>query len=183
MFTAELSKSVGTGPHATLFLIHIQKASDELLASSGHFYPIIFPNLLVPNAGRASAVLSVVCLCTKAYTLSRSDTIEVCPVQMEFSMIAQRTAKDNCSPNLISTKRWWALFWLPWLTACVYVGLLRSNGISPALSARTCLSILFFILGLFDSPVWVLYNLYHTKDKVWMCACGCLYVHAQKLVI
>lgn len=33
-----------------------------------------------------------------------TDTIDVSPVQMDFSMIAQRTAKDNSSPNLIQPK-------------------------------------------------------------------------------
>ncbi len=75
------------------------------------------------------------------YKLLRTDTINASPVPMDFSMIAQRTAKDNLSLNLISTQRWWALFWLAWLAVCVYLGLLWPSVISRAVSACTCVCI------------------------------------------
>lgn len=135
--------------HMQHFFIYVWKPSEQF--GSGHLYPSIFPDLLAPNPVKFSAMLSVeYSQCTRAYTLSWTDTIDVSPVQMDFSMIAQRMAKDNCSPNLISTKRWWALFWLPWLTVHLYVGLLRSNGISRTLSTRTCVHIIFHF-----RPAWL----------------------------
>lgn len=130
-----------SGPHATLFYLYLKTKQSGRLWSPLSFH---LGDLLGPSLLKASAVLSVESsLYTRAYTLSWTDTIDVSPVQMDFSMIAQRTAKDNCSPNLISTKRWWALFWLPWLTVRLHVDLLRSNGISLALSARLYVHIIF----------------------------------------
>lgn len=144
--TADLPKSGASGPHATLFYSYLK--SDDFGAL--HLYPPIFPDLLAPHPLRALAAPSVEhSPHTRANTLAWTDTIDASPVLMDFSMIAQRTAKDNCNPGLISTKRWWALFWLPWLTVRLYVGLLRSNGISQVLSTHTC------VHDIFDfRPVW-----------------------------
>lgn len=38
------------------------------------------------------------------YNLFRTDTINASPAQMDFSVIAQRTAKDNLRLNLIQPK-------------------------------------------------------------------------------
>lgn len=70
-----------------------------------HLYPSIFPDLLAPHPLRASAALSVeYSLHTTANTLAWTDTIDASPVLMDFAMIAQRMAKDNCSPSLIQPK-------------------------------------------------------------------------------
>lgn len=122
----------------------------------GHFYPHSVPDLGAQILWGPRPGCQFNTACVQVRMLLCTDTTDVSPVQMDFSMIAQRTAKDNSSPNLISTKRWWALFWLAWLTVRLYVGLLRSNVISWALSACTSVCELlrlhfFFILGLFSA--------------------------------
>lgn len=134
---------------STHFFTQVWKPRDQF--GSGRLYPSVFPDFLALNPLKFSAALSMeYSQYAGAYTLSWTDTIDVSPVQMDFSMIAQRMAKDNCSPNLISTKRWWALFWLPWLMVHLYVGLLWSNGISQAWSACTCVHIIFHF-----RPAWL----------------------------
>lgn len=44
-----------------------------------------------------------VIMCHSIYKLLRTDTISATSVQMDFSVIAHRTAKDNLNLNLIST--------------------------------------------------------------------------------
>lgn len=95
-------KCGGSGPHATLFYSELK--SDDF--GSLHLYPSVFPDLLAPRPLRALAPPSVEhSLHTRANALACTDTIGASPVLMDFSMIAQRTAKDNCHPGLISTKR------------------------------------------------------------------------------
>lgn len=179
------SRSVQKWSTCNKFFVIFKKPSD--LFGCGHFYPHSVPDLEAQILWGPRPRCQFNTACVQVRMLLCTDTIDVSPVQMDFSMIAQRTAKDNSSPNLISTK-WWALFWLAWLTLRLYVGLLRSNVISWALSAcmsvRELLRLRFcFILGLFGTPLWSLYHLYHAEDRVWTHARGCLKAHAQKSVI
>ena len=82
-----------------------------------------------------------VIMCHSTYKLLWADAISSSPVRnwFFFFVIAQRKAKDNLSLNLISTQRWWALFWLAWLVVCIYLGHLWPTAIPRA--ASVCKSV------------------------------------------
>lgn len=114
-------------------------------------------------------------------TYKWTDAINASPVRMDFSVIAQRTAKDNLSLNLISTQRWWALFWLAWLTVGVHLGLLGPNVISRAVSACTCACECVCICQFRSlwTPLWDLYIIVFTPRTKCECECVCEHVNRQ----
>ncbi len=123
-------------------------------------------------------------MCHSTYKLLRTDTISTSPVQMDFSVIAQRTAKDNLHLNLISTQRWWALFWLAWLAVCVYLGLLWPNVISRAESVCVCVCWMWVCMcgvcqsGAVWTPQWELFIVCVTPRTKCDCVCAGMHEHA-----
>lgn len=172
-YVVDLS-SVETGPKATISFLIFKNWVVSLAVVS---FILTAIQTLGPESseglGQAASLIQPVYKCMLLCT----DTIDVSPVQMDFSMIAQRTAKDNSSLNLISTKRWWALFWLAWLTVRLYVGLLRWNVISWALSARTSVIALLFHFR----PIWIPSVLFMSFVSHWgqsVNACSWMFVRS-----